>query len=280
MKERFHGISKWRAATVHWTRTVALDFARRFQVIHDRWLLAFVLGVGGALIGPYGSFFTLEFWPRAIYWQAVVLGSFANWRLIEAAVERIVGEQSYIAKRVVVTAPFAILNSTYIFGVHAVMAWLQNAEMRVGWPMLIVSHLKLSILVVLPAIIIVRRMRGELESKVGGDAIVFLTEKLPGRLRGQKPYALAAEGHYVRVHTPIGDELITMRFEDALAAVVGIDGVQTHRSWWVATAAVDEVRRTGSAYEAVLDSGLTVPVGRRRRSDVSKALQQRRADDQ
>ncbi|MEO1014765.1 MAG: LytTR family DNA-binding domain-containing protein [Pseudomonadota bacterium] len=242
--------------------------------------MAFVLGIGGALTGPYGSFFTLELWPRVLYWQAVILGSFANWRMIESVVERIVGDQSYIAKRIVVTAPFAIVNSTYVLILLAVIAWLQNDQLRVGWRSLVISHLTLSTMVVLPAIVIVRRMRGDLESKAGGEAIAFLTEKLPGPLRGQKPYALAAEGHYVRVHTPIGDELITMRFEDALAAVVGIEGVQTHRSWWVATDAVDEVRRTGSAYEAVLDSGLTVPVGRRRKADVTKALRERAPNDE
>lgn len=272
MQERLAAISKWWGSTVQAARLVGFDGGWRWPAINDQWALAVVLGLGGGFIGPFGTFFSMGFWERVLYWEAVILASFAVWQLLEWLLARLVGPQPYVIRRILIIPPFAVANSTAIVAIQSTLEALEIGRQSVSWPQLVISHLLLSSLVVLPSILVIRRMRGSVESKAGGEAIRFLTEKLPTRLRGEKPFALAAEGHYVRVHTAIGDDLVTMRFEDALDAVVGIEGVQTHRSWWVATDAIREVRRAGSAYEAVLASGLIVPVGRRRKSEVSQAL--------
>ncbi|MEM6339654.1 MAG: LytTR family DNA-binding domain-containing protein [Pseudomonadota bacterium] len=51
-----------------------------------------------------------------------------------------------------------------------------------------------------------------------------------------------------------------------------MDGIQTHRSWWVARDQIIEVKRLGSAYEANLRCGITVPISRRRKALVSRGL--------
>jgi DNA-binding LytR/AlgR family response regulator len=68
-----------------------------------------------------------------------------------------------------------------------------------------------------------------------------------------------AEDHYLRVHTDAGDELITARFGDALAELAARQGFQTHRSWWVAADAIDEVRWLRGRGEAQLKCGLSSP---------------------
>lgn len=68
-------------------------------------------------------------------------------------------------------------------------------------------------------------------SEFGRQAIDLLFEKLPMKLRGATPFALSAEGNYVRVYTERGDDLVMSTFEDALRVVSGISGVRTHRSW-------------------------------------------------
>ena len=74
--------------------------------------------------------------------------------------------------------------------------------------------------------------------------------------------ALQAEDHYVRVHTARGSTLLLMRFADAIAELDGLPGLQVHRSWWVARAAVDGAQRSGRRAELVLTNGLSVPVSR------------------
>jgi hypothetical protein len=95
-------------------------------------------------------------------------------------------------------------------------------------------------------------------------------ERVPARL-GEQVLALEAEDHYVRVHTPLGSTLILMRFADAIAEMDGADGLKTHRSWWVAKAAVRNFVNRGRRMDLVLDGGLTVPVTREAASQVRRA---------
>jgi len=89
-----------------------------------------------------------------------------------------------------------------------------------------------------------------------------LTDKLPARLRQAKLLALEAEDHYLRVHTDRGDTLILMRLSDAIAAVEACDGARTHRSWWVARSAVEDVERGDGRARLILSETLTAPVSR------------------
>lgn len=88
-------------------------------------------------------------------------------------------------------------------------------------------------------------------------------QRLPARLRGAAIHAVQAEDHYLRVHTDRGSDLILMRLTDALAELEGLDGARTHRSWWVARAAVTGVSRGDGRALLTLPGGLQVPVSRR-----------------
>lgn len=89
------------------------------------------------------------------------------------------------------------------------------------------------------------------------------TERLPLRIRGARIIAVEAEDHYLRVHTDHGTDLILMRLTDALRELEGLEGAQTHRSWWVAKDAVRGSSRKDGRATLVLDGGLTAPVSRR-----------------
>ncbi|NEX94511.1 LytTR family DNA-binding domain-containing protein, partial [Caulobacter sp. 17J65-9] len=97
-----------------------------------------------------------------------------------------------------------------------------------------------------------------------------LLERLPPRL-GREVVALGMEDHYVRVFTRRGDTLVLMRMADAVAELAAVDGAQVHRSWWVARAAVVASARSGRSGVLRLDTGLEVPVARRRLAEL-KAL--------
>jgi DNA-binding LytR/AlgR family response regulator len=88
-------------------------------------------------------------------------------------------------------------------------------------------------------------------------------KRLPSKLLGAELYAVEAEDHYLRLHTSKGQDLILFRLADAIAELEGLEGAQTHRSWWTARAAIAEVRRAEGRVDLVLKSGATVPVSRR-----------------
>lgn len=91
---------------------------------------------------------------------------------------------------------------------------------------------------------------------------VRFLERLPPRLRGAELYAIAAEDHYLRLHTSKGQDLILLRLSDAIEELQGLEGAQVHRSWWVARAAVEDVRRGDGRAVLTLKSGVEVPVSR------------------
>ena len=97
----------------------------------------------------------------------------------------------------------------------------------------------------------------------GSTATARFPDRLPGRLKGAMIHAVQAEDHYLRIHTDRGSDLILMRLSDALEELEGLEGAQTHRSWWVAKSAVKEVARGDGRATLALEGGLTAPVSRR-----------------
>lgn len=87
-------------------------------------------------------------------------------------------------------------------------------------------------------------------------------DRLPQRLRDAALLAVEAEDHYLRVHTDRGSDLILLRLSDALNELAALDGAQTHRSWWVARAAVRDVAKGDGRATLTLEGGLRVPVSR------------------
>lgn len=87
-------------------------------------------------------------------------------------------------------------------------------------------------------------------------------ERLPLKLRGAEVWAVEAEDHYLRLHTSKGQDLILMRLADAIAELEGIEGAQTHRSWWVARDAIVDARRGDGRATLTLKDGAEVPVSR------------------
>jgi hypothetical protein len=88
-------------------------------------------------------------------------------------------------------------------------------------------------------------------------------DRLPFRLKGAAIRAVQSEDHYLRIHTDRGSDLILMRLSDALTELEGLEGAQTHRSWWVARDAVRDVSRGDGRATLTLEGGIEAPVSRR-----------------
>ncbi len=93
-------------------------------------------------------------------------------------------------------------------------------------------------------------------------APVKFLERMPLKLRGAALHAVEAEDHYLRLHTDRGSDLILMRLSDAVAELEGLEGAQTHRSWWVAKDAVQGADRADGRAVLKLKGGAEAPVSR------------------
>ncbi|MDB5457176.1 MAG: response regulator receiver protein [Caulobacter sp.] len=95
-----------------------------------------------------------------------------------------------------------------------------------------------------------------------GAAPARFLDRLPPKLRGAELYAVEAEDHYLRLRTSKGQDLILLRLADAVAELEGLEGAQTHRSWWVAKAAVRDAKRGDGRAILTLADGAQAPVSR------------------
>lgn len=73
---------------------------------------------------------------------------------------------------------------------------------------------------------------------------------------------VSADDHYVELLTDRGKSQILMRFSDAICELDGVEGMQVHRSHWIARDAVrGSHRRNGKLFLMLVD-GSEVPVSR------------------
>lgn len=122
----------------------------------------------------------------------------------------------------------------------------------------------LAITAALAALAFLIRRRDPVETHAApsdGPPARFLA-RLPARLAGAELWAVEAEDHYLRLHTSLGQDLILMRLGDAVDELEGIEGARTHRSWWVARAAVQRVERDDGRAILWLPDGARAPVSR------------------
>ena len=85
---------------------------------------------------------------------------------------------------------------------------------------------------------------------------------MPASLRGSELLAIEAEDHYLRLHTDRGSALVLMPLSEAVAMLEGMDGLRTHRSWWVARGAVVGSARGNGRARLTLKNGVQAPVSR------------------
>lgn len=97
-----------------------------------------------------------------------------------------------------------------------------------------------------------------------------LLARLPSSRRGSL-LRLSMQDHYVEVATDRGAELLLLRMGDAIAECAPVEGLQVHRSHWVARSAVASIHREGDKASIRLINGDRVPVSRGRLPSLREA---------
>jgi hypothetical protein len=223
-------------------------------------------GVFMALLGPFGSARnTLS--ERFIYWLVLIVGG----GLIGIAIDEALGRRlGHFWRRL---AADSLLMTPGVTLLVVVVAHLMFGSAI--WPNY-VPGLAFEVFVVCVAVMALRQLAWRQgppapAPQIDADPTAAFRQRLSARRREARLLAVEAEDHYLRVHTDSGEELITLRFADALEELAAAPGFRTHRSWWVAACALEAVRWRRGRGEARLSSGLVIPVSRSQAGALKRA---------
>ena len=167
---------------------------------------------------------------------------------------------------VIATVPMAIAESVLESRIPQVEAF-DDSALRAASPLLALATEYLTILsVVLPINVLLwividqRRASGNApDLQAEGEPEPQFLAKTHG-IELNDVVAIAAEEHYVRVYTSDDSELVYARFGDVVKQMPDDAGLQVHRSWWVAGAAIKRAIRGARRYTLELSNGSSVPV--------------------
>lgn len=225
--------------------------------------LAACLGIGAVLgvIGPFGSFFNDVLVVRVAYWASVFLLCGVAFGL---AIRALAPRARRAAAPVWAWAPAMVL----VLGLP--LAWMTRLIAAAVWPGIRqavdpVDWYGQTVLVSLIYVAlygVLRRGAATAAAPVEADpASPRILRHLPPRL-GRDLLCLSMEDHYVRLHTVQGSALVLMSLGQALEELGDLDGLQVHRSWWVAREAVEGVTEDGRKLRLRLKGGIEAPVSR------------------
>ncbi len=231
-------------------------------VSFGRWTaVTLALGLIFAWFGVYQTSEIPLLW-RVIYWSALMAVGVISSLIVSPLVDRKWLPKAHPAVQIGVTA--ALISVPITVGVVLIESTDGTLLPPSWWPIQYLYVLVVSALLTAGAWAIERLMEKPLApptAQPGAGPPPFI-ERLPVRLRSAELYAIESEDHYLRVHTSAGQELILMRLADAVRELSGVEGLQTHRSWWVARQGLADVVKGDGKLLLKLKSGAQAPVSR------------------
>lgn len=262
--------------------------AIRLPIVPIAWGLLSVLGIAGGAFGTSG----LNLPGRLIMWPVLIAAGVMIGTALRVLVRDYMGFRRFLPE-----APLVALLSA-----AAVAPLFQILAIVLGAPMLIMPSLPelvINIFIVSMVFSTFRHLMGgqfapaltgsapapaepvrcehcsgavrpadaeaEIEAAQEAEAERGAAARLLGRLPPARRGALIrleVNDHYVKVVTESGSENLLMRLADAISETEGVDGLQVHRSHWVARDAITGLARERGKCVLVLQDGSQVPVSR------------------
>ena len=229
----------------------------------SRKLLAILLGMSVILgmAGPFGTSGFMRMGPLIVYWTIITFTTFAagtfvgSWSADYCRTHHL-SEVVTIAITAVGTGIATIL---IVIGVNWAALGLPPTAPGYLGSLAITTFITATIIAV---ILYFSDLTGQRQER---DAEVSTGPKLLERLAFEKRGALVSisvADHYVEVVTTKGRDLILLRLSDAMGETQGANGMQVHRSHWVALDQVAAAKRQGDRAILTMSDGRDIPVSR------------------
>ncbi len=220
--------------------------------------------------GPFGTSETMSFADRLLYWTVIQAGAWTIALVFSITANTILaGSIETLLARMMIGSLTAALPI-------GLLLTITNTVFS-GKEMGFVSFLKSSlsalplcaIFCLLSYLTAYRSLEtaADVVSDANGDAdrevksTAPLLERLPPQKRGEL-LRLSVQDHYTEVVTTRGRQLVLLRFADAMKEIGQTEGLQVHRSHWIADADVASLRKQAGRLHVVTRDGSEIPVSR------------------
>ncbi|GAB5390355.1 MAG: hypothetical protein Alpg2KO_33230 [Alphaproteobacteria bacterium] len=270
--------------------TTNVNETNDFRVFDRNRLLRYALaaattGLAAAIIGPFGTYETMQAGPRYAFWLLTVATGWAQMLFIAYALRGFIDHGPLAGWPAMLIASalgaFPILFVVRFFSVYLTDGQIQLAALWFAYLQVFVITFLFSLVQWLlvekwplfpgqgptsPDIQPEPRHAAEPDPNSvyvegrEGDASIRL-RRMPDGLEGSI-LCLQIEDHYLRVYTAAGSDLVLHRLSDAVNELAQSDGMQVHRSWWVARSALVSVETENRQKILVLSNDVRVPVSR------------------
>lgn len=231
-----------------------------------------VLTVIVGLAGPFGTDERLLLWQRLAFWGAVIGVSILISTGVRSFVHTVLSMTDFVRSTGMIAALMAAILT---WPIHFIATLLMGA----GSPRLLgPARMAAFIACVSVGVGIFRAvLRNAAQEPArpepddaptlseSGQALPRLMDRLPAQAQGPL-ISISGRNHYVDVVTGSGRTSVLMRFADALDETAPTDGIQIHRSHWVAADAIRGIIREGAKIWVDVDGGARLPVSRNHRA--------------
>lgn len=247
-----------------------------FKWIAVELLIMALIGLVFGFLGPFGTY-AMPVALRLAYWVGFIIVGYAIFRPVSITagwLREIIGIPVWIAE--LLATAVAALPLTFLIGFAIAGMRFDPLFFGSGFPMLYFQCAAIGFGI----FFFMRMLFGPDEPQDGADKYEqpgpekvapaappaeTLRTKLHDRLPPGFPepiIAVGVEDHYVRVHASDRTEMLLLRLSDAIGEMEPQQGMQVHRSWWVARDAIVTAKRDGRNLRLSLSGGLEVPVSR------------------
>jgi DNA-binding LytR/AlgR family response regulator len=217
------------------------------------------------LVGPFGTYDGLRLPARLAYWAATVTATWFVGFAVVALLARLwsggrdAGMPAYALFGAVAGVPVTLV------------VWALNAAVFEGEaiPFLPLLAYVVAIAAVVSAVValFIAQHEKALAAAAPQPAATAaprrprILDRLPPHLRGALSH-MTVQDHYVDIRTDRGGALVLMRLADAIAEAEPVEGLQIHRSHWVAADQIAQSVRMGGRLMLKMKDGTLLPVSR------------------
>ena len=219
------------------------------------WVALAGVGVVLAMAGAFGTAEVLRPVPLVLYWVAVVVLTYGAGALTVGILRRMLTRAPHALRLVLTGLGAGLIVSVVVGGINMALFGVGWAEGAAA-----LQFAASTIGVAFVVTIVLEFAFAQAQGSETADPPALLT-RLPLEKRGRL-VSLSAVDHYVEVTTTKGTELVLMRLADAISETHPTQGLQIHRSHWVAHDHVRAVKRGSGKATITLSDGRTLPVSR------------------